>query len=152
MKALVEQVYQLLKGDAEMQALFPPLSDELATRYPSGVALYYKMALKDPPMPYVVHLDKMRNPPGDPAPVQAGPYLLDVWDYGPDADRALAIVKRIKALLSGVSFPIGGTLATLHYVGDESVKTDDDDVHHHALEFAAWAWDHDASAAILDRA
>lgn len=152
MKALVDQVDQVLRGDAELAALFPELAADLVGKYPDGVALYYKMALPDAPMPYIVHLEELNTPPGEHPMIRTGPYRLDVWDFNPDAARALAIVGRIKALLSGAHLPIGQSYGTLHFVRAGDVKTDAEDVHRIAMEFAAWAYDEETAQAVLDRA
>lgn len=83
--AIIEAVWRLLAGDAELVAIM------------GGMRQYHEWAEPDAPFPYLVHL--FRSARTITPAIRLGTYVLDIWDYAPTAARVAEIQRRVTELL-----------------------------------------------------
>ncbi|GMU51000.1 MAG: hypothetical protein AMXMBFR33_01460 [Candidatus Xenobia bacterium] len=136
MKIVIDAFDALLTEDEQLIELFG-----------EQVNLYSKMARRNAPMPYIVHVLELRG-----APLLSGSHKLDIWDYSPNADRAEAISERVKALLAYQRLMLAtGTPANYWFTRSAQVATDAQNVHRIALEFSVVAYDWSLVQSVQDR-
>lgn len=127
-EAIITALWYRIKGDAELQSIMGHPPDQ--------EWLYLNWAEKDAPFPYMVHA--IETGPQDPWAVEQARYTLDVWDYGPNQSRLLAIRSRVITLLNRypLQIPGGEAKALRIFKGrDRPLPTDADDVHRRSMEW-----------------
>src|SRR5690606_30621412 len=98
--------------------------------------LYLDWAERDAPFPYLVH--SLETDPQQPWAIEQGRYTIDIWDYGPNKNRLLAIRSRVITLLNRypLVIPGEGAAAFRMFKGrDRPRPTDADDVHRRSMEW-----------------
>lgn len=137
---IAEALRPVLVDDPELQALFP-----------GEVALYYRMARRDAPMPYMAW--QLRLTEGELIGLNMGSLVLDIWDHNANAERALKIERQVRALLHYRQLQTAAThMVTLWFVDSNEVPTDAQNVWRNSLVFSVMAYDLRTAQAILGRA
>ena len=94
LQAVIEALYTRLTTDGTLMAMFP-----------GGVAkCFLEWAEQDATFPYLV----IRLDTGADEFMEQGAFVVDIWDSASEADRALSIRGRVRALLYEYSFTTAG--------------------------------------------
>jgi len=129
---LVEHLYGIAVADAELLALLASEPDQ------EQIRMRYRRARPDDKFPYLVHLLKLEetDTPG----VWAGEWIVDAWDYGPDAATTIRTADRLKAMYdrrfyeetsAGSAF----SSARIWWKSDDDLSEDSERIQRRSLRF-----------------
>lgn len=140
--ALRHEIYQLIVGDSTIKQLMG-----------GRVDLYYRMAKRNPPFPYLVHICNFHSvSPSDT--VFRADWTIDIWDFNADGTRVEEVANALIALMDRryLDIPGGGGIGIRLFWEDTlDASVESEQIQRLSLRFTIRGTDVTLNAAIVAR-